>query len=321
MIRTLRVKLVSRMGLGGADGSGFDDPPVFRPPAIRGVLRFWTRALAGPDPRTLENQLWGSADGGQGISILAPERCTAQPASFALLPHQSDHRKAFARLLDPAAQKEALKIRFRFPRHLAADHDAQRRLKAIVWTWLHLGTIGRRSRRGYGSLLWHGGDLLEGLEVGNPPEEWDNTSGLSDYLRNGLAWVEQVLSLPSSSAPRRAAGWFRLESTDQVFVGSVQNHRFDGTKTGMEFRIHGLNEGSRGGSYSDRAQMGRARPRLASPMMWRLFRAKDGGWIPVMTWSPTDGVTRIPLKSDMYKYLKGTLGFDFSLANKTPLGL
>ena len=116
------------------------------------------------------------------------------------------------------ASGQRIRIDFAMP-----DVEIDRlRFQAVLWTWLHLGAIGRRSRRGYGSLLWTGGDALSdlGLNPLGPPEPGTSLEEkLTDYLKEGLIVVERIMGQPSRE-PRRPSSSFRLESLDQVFVGS-----------------------------------------------------------------------------------------------------
>ncbi|RME46712.1 MAG: type III-B CRISPR module RAMP protein Cmr1, partial [Deltaproteobacteria bacterium] len=148
MLETLQVTLVTPAMIGGVERSSCDDPAIVRPPAIRGMLHFWTRALCDKDHyREVEVDLWGSTERGQGISI-STRQSPCQREERPLFPHHQGGRRVETTMMLP--NPKPIELRFRL---LHGQH--REKLQAVVWTWLHLGSVGRRARRGYGSLLWH----------------------------------------------------------------------------------------------------------------------------------------------------------------------
>ena len=104
-----------------------------------------------------------------------------------------------------------------------------------------------------------------------------------------------------TSSPR----WEELATGDQDPVV--------GSRSSLEFLIHGVGNRDRRGAESE---LGSAmRGRMASPMAWRLYPGRDGGVIPVMTWSPRK------LKSvsghGLRKILGRQMGFERSLAGQS----
>lgn len=318
MIRTLLVERVTPVMIGGENAGRFDAPPTLRVPAIRAMLRFWTRAIAGPDFRATEASLWGSTKTGQGISVLCAQKLPPLPRlqMIIILPNPL-HRAVSLDAVDEGGPPVA--VRFRLP-----DPTLQRQLQAVVWTWLNLGTIGRRARRGYGSLQWVSSgrpdDLLEGFSEPQPQPVWETPADLENHLRAGFAQVQAVFPpMTGGGAPavRRTCTWFQVSTIDQIFVGRLLRGAYHLPGSPLEQELHGMSIASRSTVPGEPREMGQPKPRLASPMMWRLFRA-PGGFIPVMTWSPI-GVPQISRTSGMYQYLNGKLGFDHSLAG-WPLG-
>lgn len=330
MIYHLRLRLVSPVLLGGSQTGKFDASLTLRPPSIRGMLRFWTRALSKGNPRELESVLWGSAEvqRGQRVALIGAERLWATKRA------DPTHRKLFPPkettlpMVDPSAAPQGtqpeLVLRFRVP---PSVEPIRCQVQAAVWTWLHLGGLGRRSRRGYGSLLWvptkGPGDLLEGFVPGG--FDWnrdlESPGTLTAYLRKGLEAVEHAIGAPSSSEPRQLSKWFELRTVAQVFVGKVLAKSYDGEPVGMEDTLHGLG-GPRSTNAAEVQQLGNlpgpGQARQASPMLWRVFPVlgdSGKGFIPVMTWSPLDdtGVENLTPRSPMYAYLHGELGFCESL--------
>ncbi|MEW6364126.1 MAG: RAMP superfamily CRISPR-associated protein [Acidobacteriota bacterium] len=325
IIKTVTVKLVTPAMIGGSEAGRCDDPPTLRPPAIRGMLRFWTRALAGDQPSDLESELWGSTDVGQGISILNAVR----------LPVARNHvifvRGGFhdTEMCSPDDEESTISLRIPDERVLCP-------LRAVVWTWLHLGAVGRRSRRGYGSLLWvpceKDDDLLRGWEKLDPARDLVSSDALAQYLKRGFAQMRSesrgnLIRVPDPRSDRSCSRWFQLKTLDQIFVGGRVPDQVINTDGGLDRLIHGLAWDFRSTNNIVRSQMGGSGgKRLASPIMWRLFPTPDRSYIPVMTWSPREDITRIPRQekgpnghvqpTGIYHYLHEKLGFQKSLANK-----
>jgi len=310
IITFVDVDLVSPAMIGGPNPRALDTPPSLRAPSVRGSLRFWTRALAGDRaPTEVESELWGSIERGQGIGLFPG---TPLPAGqrVILFPAKETERERSA---TPAiALDQSARIRFRLP-----DTDHLHALAAVVWTWLHLGTLGRRGRRGYGSLLWRpvANDLLQraGFPILRREEVLASRSSLSEYLGTGLVEVRKRFGVPDAKATRTTHPYFRLDSLDQIFVGRRLNATYDGTVDGMEHRLHGRDPDRRG---TAKKEMGSALgERLASPMAWRVFPACGGGYFPVLTWSPVEH-TEVDPRSAMHTYLSD-LGFTTSLTGRS----
>jgi hypothetical protein len=200
------------------------------------------------------------------------------------------------------------------------------KLQAVVWTFLHLGAVGKRSRRGYGSLLWRPAqdDLLADWPPLWPSHHLTNREALEGYLRSGFEKVRSILGVPETGARTGGAGE-RLQTTDQVFVGKELPGGWEAAGGGgagggrsLEDLLHGLNEESRGGE-PERSQLGFGTPRLPSPMLWRVFSTANGrGVLPVMTWFPCgyeDGSSPcLAADGELDGYVGGDLGFETSLA-------
>jgi RAMP superfamily len=313
MIRDLIVELVSPTMVGGAVKGSCDEPPSLRPPSLRGQLRFWSRALGGGE---LERKLWGEFETGQRVRLLlararGPRGRLKEPVSATLIPS----RKYRADMVPPG---DEVLLRFAVPDEALLDP-----LRAVVWTWLHLGAVGRRSRRGYGSLLWRpaAGDLLAGWPPLWPSRHLANREGLEKYLGEGFEHVRAELGVPVSK-PRTACADERLTSLDQIFVGKELEGEWDaagggGGKGTLEALVHGRNEQGRGGEL-ERRQLGSGKPRKPSPMLWRIFPvAGKRAYRAVLTWFPAgydaDVLPQIDRSSGLYAYLHGDLGFDKSL--------
>ena len=218
----------------------------------------------------------------------------------------------------PPGDRARLRLRLRLRLRFAVpDARLLPALQANVWLWLHLGAIGRRSRRGYGSLLWepHEGDLLDGF-LEQPFDRWSDLESperLEAYLKRGIKAAFEALERPLAefrrstfSNPSKTAD-FTFHSLDQVFVGGeilpeeeaywhvarsttgrLGPERGD-SATSLESRLHGLAQDARGDELH-RKQLGMGSSKPPSPMIWRVFPmpTADDGHTVVMTWSPVD---------------------------------
>lgn len=337
MIRDLVIELVSPLILGGAERNQCDDPPTLRPPSLRGQLRFWSRALG---TKALEERLFGTTETGQRVRVLGAQPLAAPREAF-LFPHKDRERdKSVTPMIPPG---ELVLVRFAVPRP-----DLLEPLQAVVWTWLHLGAVGRRSRRGYGAFVWepHPGHLLDGFLAAGFDRRRDlaGPAELAAYLERGLGRVFEVAGEVAGVAPeatrtsRGTGDDFTLRSLDQVFVGKHLRvaDKYGGrfrwhldrptssvgptdAATSLEWLLHGLSPDARGDSR-EREQLGLGRPRLPSPMIWRLHPCSTGGHLPAMVWSPVGYPTGAypqlheAAAEKLCRYLSEDLGFCDSLA-------
>lgn len=327
MISHVVVKLVTPTMVGGARARQCDDPPTLRPPSVRGQLRFWSRAIGD---RALEEDLWGHEQYGQRVRILGALSKDnywrggrlSKPRLARLLGPSGRHGASDVDMVPPG---DEVCLRFGIPGDLELD-----RLRAVLWTWLHLGSVGRRSRRGYGSLQWlpSKGDIFADTDW---PQLWPiyhlrDPRSLKAYLDEGLRRVCKTLGRPDEK-PRRAADGDQLFTLDQVFVGRVLEGTWQASNSPrrsvgeiLEQILHGLNEAGReqGCRHPEPLQLGRANPRLPSPMLWRCFARHDGrAFIPVMTWFPHEfshsSFPQLTEAGGVYRYLNEELGFKTSL--------
>ena len=149
---TLTLETVTPLFLGGADNR----TPELRSPPFRGLMRYWFRALAGgvlgdsnkvlDKLREAEAQVFGSPDDKHGQSAVWIRMYTSpyKTRAYHLLPHK---RKAYADAIPPG-------ITATFILTLKPNVEIQM-LELAVWSLmvgLALGGVGKRSRRGFGSL-------------------------------------------------------------------------------------------------------------------------------------------------------------------------
>ncbi len=130
---------------------------AIRPPAFKGILHYWTRAMLGgvlgatnaDGIRQYEEKLLGSTKKQAPLTIRLTEMGSFHPKSVALLPHKSCHREQSRMPTIPAGTKFKLRLQLKF----TLTKAEQRAICACFEVALALGAIGQRSRRGFGGLL------------------------------------------------------------------------------------------------------------------------------------------------------------------------
>lgn len=156
------------MFMAGADGK----TPELRPPSIKGMMRFWWRAMHGhlsiEELRKKEGELFGSSDEKIGRSkfALSVQRTTETDDDFIIeeypLPHHTGNNSC--KYLD---KKPSCKKNDRCSKHfpskaIASDKTFEciirvksgdiARVQTIFEVSIILGGLGKRSRRGFGSI-------------------------------------------------------------------------------------------------------------------------------------------------------------------------
>lgn len=168
---SFELEVVTPLFLGGADGR----TPELRPPSIRGAMRFWFRAMMGGIVggdvnvlRKLESDVFGSTDKAsyfnlslRGVSVSktifskdtytdSKTRRVRKPGLL-YLGFSLDARRGGERI-----QREYVKSGSRFILEIRSqDNTDSIKVKAALgalWLLINLGSLGSRSRRGFGSL-------------------------------------------------------------------------------------------------------------------------------------------------------------------------
>ncbi|MGQ9921904.1 MAG: type III-B CRISPR module RAMP protein Cmr1 [Desulfobacca sp.] len=322
---SFEVRFITPLLMGGSDPRELDSLGL-RGNSLRGVWRFWLRALLGgmlptsrPDTLlALENEVFGKT--GRATFRLRLLRQSANRQDFLRLPHKTG---------GAAAQKPGYQEGARFqvdilPRPHVMSADMAKVLLAGIWLWGYLGAMGNRARRGFGSPV-----LAPAAGQTNPFEtldlqlrqEFQDADDLAQYLRAGIcacwqavaAWLAgqglTPLSITSLTAAATSLGsfpFFTLANLHQVAV-STRNFADLGclasapSKTGAIATIHGDRSAS--------PELGRVHGgRLASPVFLRLHKVGNN-WVPVCTWSKFNGILDRGLA---LAYLR-RLGFSASL--------
>ncbi len=147
----LKLETVTPLFLGGAR-----QQPEFRPSSVRGVMRYWLRALLGGTigDRDLtklhqtETEIFGDTDHGSAVTVrLVHNFDQRHQVKEPLLPHRRDQTSGETPAI-PCGTPFSLTLSLR-------PCEPVGKLESAAWcalVWLTIGGIGRRSRRGEGSL-------------------------------------------------------------------------------------------------------------------------------------------------------------------------
>ncbi|MGH3090413.1 MAG: type III-B CRISPR module RAMP protein Cmr1, partial [Rubrobacteraceae bacterium] len=177
---SVNMKLVSPAFAGGADQAKAE----LRVPSLRGLLRFWWRAVQPPmsptELRGEENKLFGSTDTGQSKFLMGipDENNKPLPAGtkvdnsigylgYGIAGYIREQREV-------QTTRDALDAGGRFTLRLIFKKGAAERkgeLLDAVWCLTHLGGMGSRSRRGFGSMVVTGVEGADFPELPGSPEE------------------------------------------------------------------------------------------------------------------------------------------------------
>lgn len=210
------LQTITPLFMGGSDPRG---EPELRAVSLRGVLRFWLRALLGgvlgDDPRKVfehESKVFGSIDYGASPIIIQTRRTQAQTIPFSKIAGWIEKAKKYekpgiaylffsARGTKTASDRAAIEANTTFRLTLSvragtglAGEEALQKAYAALWLLTHLGGIGSRARRG-------GGNLQVTNVQGQPPSGVPNLQvqaqtpqQLRDELANGLKQLRTLVS-------------------------------------------------------------------------------------------------------------------------------
>ncbi len=167
------LKTVTPLFLGGANP---DDAAELRAPSIKGMMRFWYRAIV-PEYKANEPKIFGSTDEGQGDFLLrlennltdnkewVPDRYNALNKTHPNFDEKKHDKRTWTingvrylsyslkmkpnnRRFIPVDKEIKLNIILK-PR---ADANCKKALLSSLWLLGHIGGIGSRSRRGFGTV-------------------------------------------------------------------------------------------------------------------------------------------------------------------------
>ncbi|MEM0303329.1 MAG: type III-B CRISPR module RAMP protein Cmr1 [Archaeoglobaceae archaeon] len=185
----MRVELetVTPLFLAGAN----QREPELRAPSFRGVMRFWLRALLGGvlgnNPQEIfkhESAVFGSTEHASPVIVRVDLRDELQSEDYRPLPHNPKKSFTFKGLAPDQIFTLTL---------LSRDENALKKAAKALQLLCLLGGLGRRSRRGFGSLQIVNGDL--------PKLEASTTKELSSRLKEQLEKITGNKFASVSSTP------------------------------------------------------------------------------------------------------------------------
>ncbi len=211
-------KLITPLAMGGADPRPAIAPQgpshlhaiaELRPPSVKGMLRYWYRAL-DPAYGSHEAQFFGGTgtDEGQSSFLLRVQH-PGQPRSipwddrgygddgrngirYLSYTLRQTNRQVARAVIAPGAAI-TLRLIFRRP----TDSEQRRAVLGALWLLGHMGGLGSRSRRGFGTVALQGWRVVQGavwqelaqlpIAHGAPtPDEWLHR--FEDGLKGLRAW-------------------------------------------------------------------------------------------------------------------------------------
>jgi len=212
---TIALDLVTPAFISGAHPRQVDQHMPLRPSSVRGVLRYWFRAAVAPrldwgdrqlaidKLREIETDVFGSTEKASPIVLLPPRSQEITPLIGDFPPPDRNRNRGQrylgyglfedrgnnpSVLYPPENGTSSITLRFALR---GDDLDGLSEVfGATIWLWAHLGGIGARSRRGWGSfrlreVTMQKGDFPFDL---SPPEDRDALLG---RLETGLREVDE----------------------------------------------------------------------------------------------------------------------------------
>jgi len=238
--------------------------PELRAPAMRGILRYWLRAVLGARTQFIskvyehESAILGSTEAGSRVRVRVQRGKMREEAGLTVLPEQT---RGYS--LRHTGYQSGGEFRITLSTHpldvgdvLAADSNL---LKAL-FLLLHFGGLGRRARRGSGNLLvreakGYDGDLPLALIT-------EDRAMLSEYL----ATVAQMVS--ADTVGHRPDFAVFAPDTAVVLLGDEVHDTYDGAFREL-WRVSGP-------YHNDGGIFGDVRPRRASAIHMRVAQTQAG---------------------------------------------
>lgn len=216
-------RIVTPMFIGGADKT---QKAELRAPSIKGVLRFWYRAIAS-DYRDHEMRVFGGTDEGVGQAkfLLRLEKqvvtseSTALQSSLKTLAYGTDTRSRIK-------NKETFGLKLIFKPQ--TDPEDILRVKQALWAFTMFGGLGARSRKGFGSLVVTSSMGMEELPTLNPD--------ISNLQRTLHQFISNHVRINTSALPEYTC-W--SEQARCIITGKNKHSAID-TLEWLGTKIHDL---------------------------------------------------------------------------------
>lgn len=169
---TFTCEVITPMFLAGADGT----TPELRPASIKGALRFWWRAMNGhlewKEMAKLEGKIFGDTKQRSSLIIMIEETIHYNGVSKSpMLPHKKIERESSITPCFPVSNQQ-FKVRLSLTNEASGLKFEQ--MKSLFILTCVLGGLGKRSRRGFGSV---------------------NIVAFDDVINNSIDRLESILVL------------------------------------------------------------------------------------------------------------------------------
>lgn len=275
----LDLELVTPLFLGGANARS---APELRASPLRGVLRYWLRAMLGAGGildkdslHTAESRVLGDTRAGSSVTVRISGANGREPeqGNRRVLPHSGEKTFSSPAFLETEAVRLNLITR---PTELTWPKDAL----AALLLWLYLGGLGKRARRGFGSLRVAAlrvvaGELPDDIPAGfRSPALSANGTALANEVREALAWVLQDARASSGRPPFPAfvPGQSQVLVCTQPF--SAGNPAYEPAM--KHFWVDQLRNRSKGLLHDEAYGYARPQGRRASPIHLHIARSEQG---------------------------------------------
>jgi len=275
------------------------DPNGLRGSSLRGMWRFWARAmwkglkddLTVKQMKDLEAGLFGDTDN-RSFRMVIKNITHYKPADEYCLPHAIDRKFGKVQGL-PAGSEYEIRIGW----HPGTSDIKKKALASIIVSWSVLGSIGQRSRRGFGSVRLDSGTTVFNLNklfentVENYPQNFNSEKNLSEFVKKIIIGTaihqSNYMNIYSIYGENNFSkdinrhdfkDMFTLGFLSQIAVGkklgkNLYDHepqrRMPDT-TGPITRMHGRSDADKNEhGFSEREK------RLASPIYLRFHKVED----------------------------------------------
>lgn len=285
------------------------DPNGLRGSSLRGMWRFWARAiwkglkddLSIKDMKKLEAGLFGDTER-KAFRMIIKDITKKTPTDEYCLPHADDRRR-FGKVEGlPSGSEYEIRIGW----HPGTNEVKKKATASIIVMWSVLGSIGQRSRRGFGSVQLHSGSNFFDLKnlynngVEFYPEDFDSKEKFVAFVKqitNGTANLQLEYfnlygivgknNLTKDLNDKFFKDMFTLSSFRQIYIGkklgkNLYSHkpsRNNPDTTGPITKMHG-----RSNAHKNEHGFSDGNKRLASPLYLRLHKVEDE-YLPLAVFS------------------------------------
>lgn len=253
----IECEVITPMFLSGADGRTAE----LRPPSIKGAMRFWWRAIkAETEVKKLleeESKIFGSSDENNGKSkfSIRVDYDNLNTSSFNPLPHKENERFHFNGLRPGQKFEIILTVK---------DKNYLDLCRNILDLTLLLGGLGKRSRRGFGSVMVNERDI----DLSSP-------TNLLTSILSKLTYVtghDKTYEIQNQQIKRKNQPQANYPFIKEIYIGSEAAESYNELLRKIGQSSH---------QFRDFA-LGSINPRMASPVYVSIVRI-NGGYYPIIT--------------------------------------